>query len=78
VEDRRRSERELMRIYCDAMAAQGVRLDYATAFDEYRRWIFWGLWAWQSNMNPIETTMEPLERFCIAAEDLETHTFFEY
>jgi len=78
VEDRRRAERELLRIYCDAMAAQGVRLDYDTAFDEYRRWIFWGLWAWQSNMNPIETTMEPLERFCVAAEDLETHTFFEY
>jgi hypothetical protein len=78
VEDRRRAEHELMRIYCDAMAAQGVRLDYDTAFDEYRRWIFWGLWAWQSNMNPIETTMEPLERFCVAAEDLETHTFFEY
>jgi hypothetical protein len=29
-------------------------------------------------MNPIETTMEPLERFCIAAEDLETHTFFKF
>jgi hypothetical protein len=78
VEDRRRFERELMRIYCEAMASQGVKLDFNEAFDEYRRWIFWGLWAWQSNMNPIETTMEPLERFCIAAKDLETHSFFKF
>jgi hypothetical protein len=78
VEDRRRSERELMRIYCEAMAGHGVKLDFNEAFNEYRRWIFWGLWAWQSNMNPIETTMEPLQRFCVAAEDLETHAFFKF
>ena len=78
VADRRRNERELLRVYCEAMAGQGVQLDFDEAFNEYRRWIFWGLWGWQSNMNPIETTMEPLERFCIAAEDLETHTFFGY
>jgi aminoglycoside phosphotransferase (APT) family kinase protein len=78
VDDRRRREADLMRIYCEAMASRGVELDVGECFDEYRRWIFWGLWAWQSNMNPIETTMEPLERFCIAAEDLETHTFFQF
>jgi hypothetical protein len=78
VEDRRRNERELLRVYCEAMAGQGVKIDFDEAFVEYRRWIFWGLWGWQSNMNPIETTMEPLQRFCVAAEDLETHTFFGY
>ncbi len=60
------------------MASHGVELDVDESFDEYRRWIFWGLWAWQSIMNPIETTMEPLERFCIAAKDLETHTLFRF
>jgi hypothetical protein len=29
-------------------------------------------------MNPVEVTMEPLERFCRAADDLETHRFFSF
>jgi Phosphotransferase enzyme family len=76
IADRRLAERDLVRHYCEHMVRGGVALDFEQAFDEYRRWVIWGLVAWQSNINPGEVTMEPLERFCRASDDLQTESFY--
>jgi hypothetical protein len=77
IEDRRAHERDLLAHYCAEMGKYGVVLDAARAWDDYRRWVIWGLVAWQSNINPREETMAPLERFCRAADDLNTQEFFD-
>jgi Phosphotransferase enzyme family len=78
IADRRQAERDLVRHYCTHMAQAGVTIDFDQAFDEYRRWVIWGLVAWQSNINPGEVTMEPLERFCRASDDLQTESFYQF
>lgn len=75
-EQRRKSERTLIRHYCDEMARQGVALDYDAAWDDYRRWIVWGLIAWHLNINPNEDTVASLARFGTAAMDLDTGSFY--
>jgi hypothetical protein len=77
IEDRRKAERDLLRHYCEELVKHGVHITLDKAWDDYRRWVVWGLVAWQLNINPNEETMPPLERFCRAADDLETHKFFE-
>lgn len=76
IDDRRHAERDLLRHYCAALETHGVKLDFAEAWENYRRWVIWGLVAWQSNINPREETMQPLERFCVAATELDTIAFF--
>lgn len=76
IEARRRAERDLLKHYCEALASHGIHLDYDGAWNDYRRWIIWGIIAWQLNINPNEATMPPLERFCRAADDLEIQKLF--
>jgi hypothetical protein len=78
VEQRREAERDLVRHYCDQLARHSVRLDFATAWDDYRRWVLWGLIAWHLNINPNEDTVPSLDRFCRAAEDLDTGSFYGF
>lgn len=78
VEDRRHGERDLLQHYLAALAAHDVAIDAATAWDDYRRWVIWGLVGWQSNINPTQATMPALERFCRAADDLDTASFYRF
>ena len=68
--DRRAAERDLLRHYLAVLAGHGIAIGFDDAWREYRRWIVWGLVAWQSNINPKEATLPSLERFCVAASDL--------
>src|SRR5690606_3117657 len=77
VEDRRRAERDLLKQYLDVLNSYGVGMSFDALWEEYRRMVVWGLVGWQSNINPQEETMLPLERFCRAADDLETEKFFD-
>lgn len=76
IEDRRKAERDLLQLYLNGLAAQGVKISFEEMWEQYRRMVVWGLVAWQSNINPREETMGPLERFCRAADDLKTHELF--
>ena len=79
VEDRRASDRDLIRHYLEHLAANGgPRFDFEKAWEEVSRMVVWGLVAWQSNINPQQDTMSSLERFCCAANDMETHRFYRF
>ncbi len=78
VERRRAAERDLIRHYCDEIARYGVTLDFDAAWDDYRRWVLWGVIAWHLNINPNEDTIASLTRFGTAAEDLGTGSFYGY
>lgn len=79
IEDRRKGERDLLRHYLDHFTANGgPRFTFDEVWSEYRRMVIWGLVAWQSNISPGEKTMPPLERFCTAAKDLETHKMLDF
>jgi hypothetical protein len=77
VEDRRAAERDLLRHYLTALASYGVEIAFEVAWQHYRRWVIWGLIAWQSNINPQQDTMASLERFCAAAKDLKIHELYD-
>lgn len=77
IADRRAAERELLEHYLAALAEHGVTISFDAAWDEYRRWVVWGLVAWQSNINPKEATLPSLERFCVAAKDLEVGALYD-
>lgn len=76
IEDRRAAERDLLKHYLASLARHGVEIGFETAWEEYRRWIVWGLVSWQSNINPKEATMPSLERFCVAAAELQTGSLY--
>jgi hypothetical protein len=76
IEERRSGERDLLAHYLAHLAVHGVVIDSAEAWEDYRRWIVWGLVGWQSNINPKEDTMATLERFCAAAKDLEIDALY--
>lgn len=76
IEDRRKAERDLLKVYLEGLAAQGIQVSFDEMWEEYRRMVIWGLVSWQANLNAQEETMGPLERFCRAADDLETHLLF--
>jgi hypothetical protein len=78
VEQRRASERDLVRHYCEQLARHSVKLNVDKAWDDYRRWVLWGVIAWHLNINPNENTLSSLNRFCRAAEDLDTKSFFGF
>jgi len=77
IEDRRKGERELLRHYLKAMQGYGIEIGFDEAWEEYRRWVIWGLVGWQSNTNPQQETLPTLERFCVAAKELATHELFD-
>jgi Ecdysteroid kinase-like family len=77
IADRRAAERELLRHYVSVLATHGIEINFNTAWLEYRRWVVWGLVAWQSNINPKEATLPSLERFCVAAKDLEIEQLYK-
>lgn len=77
IADRRAAERDLLRHYLAVLAKHGITIDFDTAWREYRRWIVWGLVSWQSNINPKEATLPSLERFCVAATDLDIAELYD-
>lgn len=76
IADRRGAERDLLKVYLAGLAAQGVKISFDAAWEEYRRMVIRGLVAWQANLNANEETMAPLERLCRAADDLEKEKLF--
>ena len=79
IDDRRKNEKALLQHYLDHFIANGGEaFSFDHVWDEYRRKVIWGLVAWQSNINPNEQTMGPLERFCRAADDLDTQAFYTF
>lgn len=77
IADRRAGERSLLTHYLSVLADHGIAIGFDTAWTEYRRWIVWGLVAWQSNINPKEATLPSLERFCVAARDLDIGQLYD-
>lgn len=78
VEQRRSAERDLIRLYCDAISKYGPKIDFDAAWNDYRRWVLWGMIAWHLNINPNEDTITSLNRFCVAADDLDTASFYDF
>ncbi|MFA5547663.1 MAG: phosphotransferase [Porticoccaceae bacterium] len=79
IEERRKADRELIKHYLEHLAANGgpdFTLDQA--LEEVSRWVIWGLVAWQSNINPQQDTMSSLARFCSAAKDMDTGSFYTF
>lgn len=75
IEERRTSERDLMKHYLQALTATGVQ--GVPTFDEffasYQRWVIYGMQAWIANMDHWGQSGLPMnERFFTAGEDLET------
>lgn len=75
VEERRASERDLIRHYRDALAATGVEgvPGFDEVFEQYRRWPIYGMQAWVANMDHWGQPGLPMvKRFFTAGEDLGT------
>lgn len=75
VDERRANERDLMKHYLAALAATGAEgvPSFDTFFENYRRWIVYGMQAWVANMDHWGQSGLPMnERFFTAGEDLET------
>lgn len=75
VEERRSSERDLLKHYREHLIARGAEgvpsLD--NIFEQYRRWAIYGMQAWIANMDEWGQSGLPMnERFFTAGEDLET------
>lgn len=79
IEDRRSAAEDLIKHYLKHLAAHGgPAFTFDHALSEVSRWVIWGLIAWQSNINPQQDTMSSLERFCCAANDLDTGSFYTF
>jgi hypothetical protein len=77
IEERRRSERDLLAHYRQALAATGVEgvIGLDEIWDQYRRWVIYGMQAWIANMDHWGQIGLPMnERFFTAGEDLDTWT----
>src|SRR3546814_6494993 len=75
IEERRASERDLLAHYRAALVATGAEgvpnLD--NIFEQYRRWVIYGMQAWIANMDFWGQIGLPMtKRFFTAGEDLET------
>ncbi|MFA7553664.1 MAG: oxidoreductase family protein [Spongiibacteraceae bacterium] len=75
VEERRSSERDLLNHYREHLIARGAHdvpsLDII--FENYRRWVIYGMQAWVANMDSWGQSGMPMnERFFTAGEDLDT------
>ena len=78
-EDRRHCEHELLQHYLASLAKHGVDIPFDEAWDDYRRWVIWGLVSWHvaGETNVVESTPAALERFCIAATDFRVDEMFQ-
>ena len=75
IDERRRSERDLLQHYREALLATGAQEVPATEalWDDYRRWPVYGMQAWLANVDLWGQGGLPMvERFFVAAEDLQT------
>jgi aminoglycoside phosphotransferase (APT) family kinase protein len=76
VEDRRGHERELLRHYLNALAAAGAAAPaFDSAWDDYRRYVAYGLFIWLINpieAQPDDVNIPNITRFATAADDLDT------
>ena len=77
VDDRRASERHLIRHYLHALSARGIE---APGFDEfwdsYRWWPIFNLWCWlvsYDDRQPHEVNIETLRRHAAALDDMDTY-----
>ncbi len=75
VEERRTSERDLIKVYREGLLAAGVAevpsLD--DIFEQYRRWAVYGMQAWIANMDEWGQPGLPMvQRFYTAGEDIGT------
>lgn len=75
IEERRASERDLLKQYREALirhGAEGVP-DLDTIFEQYRRWVIYGIQAWIANLDDWgQPGFHMNERFFTAGEDLGT------
>jgi hypothetical protein len=77
---RRAHERDLLRLYLDALDTAGVTPpDFETAFGLYRATPAFGLASWLhvylfGGLHPVSTCLAAVERFAVAYEDLGTKT----
>ena len=75
IEERRASERQLLKHYREALVATGAQ-DVASdedIWDSYRHWPIYGCQAWLANMDEWGQTGYPMnERFFTALQDLDT------
>lgn len=79
IDDRQKADKDLVKHYlAHFVASGGPKIPFDAAWDEVRRWVIWGLVAWQSNINPQQDTMSSLKRFCSAAEDMDTGSFYRF
>ncbi|MAT50951.1 MAG: aminoglycoside phosphotransferase [Porticoccaceae bacterium] len=75
VDERRKYERELIAYYREQLLSRGVSgvPSADDIFENYRRWVIYGMQAWVANMDHWGQTGKPMnERFFTAGEDLET------
>jgi hypothetical protein len=79
IEDRRKSDRDLLRYYCDQLAQRGVAVPaFEHVWSEYRLWPVWGMVSWMANTDAWgQITLPALERFYTAAVDLDTLSYIE-
>jgi transposase len=57
IADRRKAERDLLCHYCEELVKHGVHISYDKAWDDYRRWVVWGLVAWHHWKDSAEPRM---------------------
>lgn len=75
IEERRSSDRDLIAHYRQALVATGAEgvLELDDIYEQYRRWVMYGMQAWIANMDIWGQVGLPMnERFFTAAEDLGT------
>lgn len=75
VEERRTHERELLSYYRQQLVSRGASYvpEVDEIFENYRRWVIYGMQAWVANMDHWGQTGLPMnQRFFTAGEDLGT------
>jgi aminoglycoside phosphotransferase (APT) family kinase protein len=75
IEERRQNQHELIAHYRQQLLANGVGnvLGLEEIWEQYRRWVMYGIQAWAANMDSWGQNGLPMnERFFTAGEDLDT------
>ena len=75
IEQRRSSERDLLKHYRECLLARGLEgvPGVDEIFEQYRRWVIYGMQAWVANYDQWGQKGLPMnERFFTAGEDLDT------
>ena len=74
IEERRANEKDLIKHYLKVLAATGVQgiPTFDEFFENYRRWVIYGMQAWVANMDHWgQSGLHMNERFFTAGEDLD-------